>query len=69
MCFLALSILSLEGRSLVMTHSKEDKQFNETLKRMMDAKPKPHEEMKKGKDGRSPSAHPRGDKKGHDQRS
>lgn len=52
-----------------MTHSKEDKQFNETLKRMMDAKPKPHEEMKKGKDGRSPSAHPRGDKKGHDQRS
>ncbi|MCA8901293.1 MAG: hypothetical protein KDA53_08580 [Hyphomonas sp.] len=28
-----------------MAHSKEDKEFNETLKRMM-AKPKPHEEVK-----------------------
>jgi len=32
-----------------MTDPK-DKEFNETLKRMMDAKPKPHEEMKKGRD-------------------
>ncbi|KCZ66135.1 hypothetical protein L53_02095 [Hyphomonas sp. L-53-1-40] len=52
-----------------MTGSKEDKQFNETLKRMMEKKPKPHEEMKKGKDGRSPSAHPDDSKKDHDQRS
>ncbi|KCZ57883.1 hypothetical protein [Hyphomonas atlantica] len=36
-----------------MPHSKEDKQFNETLKRMMDAKPKPHEEMKKGREQKS----------------
>jgi len=33
-----------------MTCSQQDKQFNETLKRMMDAKPKPHEEMKKGRE-------------------
>ena len=32
-----------------MHRSKEDKKFNDTLKRMMDAKPKPHEEMKKGR--------------------
>ncbi|MEQ3629249.1 MAG: hypothetical protein ABNH49_11370 [Hyphomonas sp.] len=32
-----------------MPHSKEDKQFNEALKRMMEKKPKPHEEMKKGR--------------------
>ncbi|MEQ3649921.1 hypothetical protein [Hyphomonas sp.] len=49
-----------------MSHSKEDKEFNETLKRMMDAKPKPHEKMKKG---RSPSANDPRDKKEHDERS
>ena len=30
-----------------MTHSKEDKDFNETLKRLMDSKPKPHDELKR----------------------
>tara|TARA_R100001129_G_C5174196_1_gene205737 strand:- start:345 stop:479 length:135 start_codon:yes stop_codon:yes gene_type:complete len=39
-----------------MTNSKEDKQFNETLKRMVDAKPKPHEVMK---NGREPKPAPR----------
>jgi|TARA_R100000656_G_C3930209_1_gene124676 hypothetical protein len=33
-----------------MTCSQQDKQFNETLKRMMEKKPKPHEEMKKGRE-------------------
>ncbi|WP_291075150.1 hypothetical protein [Hyphomonas sp.] len=43
-----------------MTHSKEDKQFNETLKRMMEKKPKPHEEMKKGREQKpAPSKSPR----------
>jgi len=40
-----------------------DKDFNETLKRLMEAPPKPHEDMKKGrepqqekkKDGRNPT--------------
>ena len=35
-----------------MTRPKDNKEFNETLKRMMDSKPKPHEEMKKK--GREP---------------
>ena len=29
-----------------MTGSKDDKKFNDTLKRLMDQKPKPHEEVK-----------------------
>ena len=33
-----------------MTTSKEDKDFNETLKRLMEKDPKPHEEMKKGRE-------------------
>ncbi|WP_290484486.1 MULTISPECIES: hypothetical protein [unclassified Hyphomonas] len=42
-----------------MTDPK-DKDFNETLKRMMDAKPKPHEEMKKGREPKpAPSKSPR----------
>ena len=41
-----------------MTDSKKDKQFNETLKLMMDAKPKPHEEMKKGRKIKSASVRP-----------
>jgi hypothetical protein len=39
-----------------MTHSNQDKEFNDTLKRMMDSKPKPHEEMKKK--GRGPKPAP-----------
>ncbi len=49
---------------MIMTGTDKD-EFNETLKRMMDAKPKPHEEMKKDKDGRSPSAHPKDGKRDH----
>lgn len=30
-----------------MTRPKDNKEFNDTLKRMMDSKPKPHGEMKK----------------------
>jgi len=48
-----------------MSDSK-DKDFNETLKRLMEKDPKPHEEMKKG---RSPTANDPRDKKDHDQRS
>ncbi|WP_290496055.1 hypothetical protein [Hyphomonas sp. UBA4494] len=33
-----------------MTKSKEDKDFNETLKRLMEKDPKPHGEMKKGRE-------------------
>jgi len=33
-----------------MTCSKDSKEFNDTLKRMMDKKPKPHEDMKKGRE-------------------
>ncbi|WP_290844297.1 hypothetical protein [Henriciella sp.] len=32
-----------------MTGSQDDKKFNDTLKRLMDQKPKPHEDMKKGR--------------------
>jgi|GEM_PF-6437475 len=33
-----------------MFHPKKDNDFNETLRRMMDQKPKPHEDMKKGRE-------------------
>ncbi|RAN40639.1 MULTISPECIES: hypothetical protein [unclassified Hyphomonas] len=43
-----------------MAGTTEEKQFNETLKRMMKKKPKPHEEMKKK--GRGPKPAPKGDR-------
>lgn len=49
-----------------MSNPKSDPKFNETLRRMMDQKPKPHEDMKKGKDSGSRAINAPSDKKDHE---
>ena len=49
---------------LIMSDPKKDDDFNETLKRMLDAPPKPHEEMKKGKSRNETAKKPDKDHRG-----